>query len=342
MPVVDDFHGRPRAGEGDPDPYAVERDLLAMPALPWGPILATVFALALGFGVVHAILLAGKEESKLVSRTLALKAERERSSAAAPAAPAGAEAVRVPEGPFRMGRPEGDEDANPDATPVHQVYLPAFYIGREEVTNAQYGDFVREAGYIPPPHWKGKTRPPEGIANLPVTYVSAEQAAAYAEWRGGRLCTEAEWEKAARGTDERIYPYGDTYDPNKANTDYGREGLAPVGSYPEGASPYGVLDLSGNVYEWTASRYTQYPGNSDDPARYLAYTVNEAGDVVPDPNRDSYYVVTRGGCWKCDPWSSQVTARNPTRPDYASDFFGIRVCWDAPPDTPTDAVAAGP
>jgi len=331
MPIVDDYHGRPAAGGDDPDPYATERDLLAMPSLPWGPILATVLAVALGFGIVHAILLAGKEDAKLVARTLSLKAERARAGAAG-GAPVGAEAVRVPEGPFLMGRAEDDEDANPDATPIHPVYLPAFFIGREEVTNAQYQAFVDAVGYIPPPHWRGRTTHPEGMANLPVTYVNAEQAAAYAEWRGGRLCTEAEWEKAARGTDGRIYPYGDTYDPSRANVDYLREGLAPVGSYPDGASPYGALDMSGNVYEWTASRYTQYPGNGDDPARYQAYTVDATGTVVPDPDRESYYVVARGGCWKCDPWSSQVTARNATRPDYASDFFGIRVCWDAPPE----------
>jgi iron(II)-dependent oxidoreductase len=337
MPIIDDFHDRPTAKEEGPepeagrDPYAVERDLLAMRTLPWGALLPTLFALALGFGVAHMILLASGEEHKLVSHTLELRAEQAKAGAAHSGVPVDEEVVLVPAGPFWMGRPVDDPETNSDATPMHQVFLPAFYIGKYEVTNAQYQKFVQGAGYLPPPSWKGKTTAPPGIANLPVTYVSQEAAADYAKWRGGRLCSEAEWEKAARGTDKRLYPYGNTYDPAKANIDYLKERLTPVGSYPDGASPYGALDMMGNVYEWTASHYAPYPGNQDPAYHYAAYTVDKAGNVVPDPNHESYYVVVRGGCWKCDPWSSQVTTRNPTRPDYASDFFGIRVCWDVPP-----------
>jgi iron(II)-dependent oxidoreductase len=329
MPLIDDFRDRPEAQGGDEDPYRVERDLLAMPSLPWGAIVPTLLAVALGFGITHMILLAGGEEHKLVSHTMALKEAQAEAGNAGGGAPVDEEVVKVPAGPFWMGRPEDDPETNTDATPIHQVYLPTFYIGKYEVTNAQYEKFVQAEGYLPPGHWHGKTHAPPGIANLPVTYVGQEQAADYARWRGGRLCSEAEWEKAARGTDKRLYPYGNTYDPAKSNIDYQHEGLTPVGSFPDGASPYGALDMMGNVYEWTASHYAPYPGNTDPPERYRAYTVDDEGNVVPDPNRESYYVVTRGGCWKCDPWSSQVTTRNPTRPDYASDFFGIRVCWDA-------------
>jgi len=335
VPIVDDFRGRPTApgGEGEPDEdrYAVERDLLAMPSLPWGAIVPTVLAVVLVFGITHLILLAGGEEHKLVGRTMALKDAQARAGKATGGVPVDEEVVRVPAGPFWMGRPEDDPEVNSDATPMHQVYLPTFYIGKYEVTNAQYEKFVQAEGYLPPVHWKRKTTAPPGSANLPVTYVSQPAAADYAHWRGGRLCSEAEWEKAARGTDKRIYPYGDTYDPSLANIDYLKEGLTPVGSFPGGASPYGALDMMGNVYEWTSTHYGPYPGNQDPPSRYQAYTVDEDGNVVPDPDRESYYVITRGGCWKCDPWSSQVTTRNPTRPDYASDFFGFRVCWDAPP-----------
>jgi len=351
VPIVDDFGERPQArptdgqtdgkadrrsegqpGEPQDDPYVVERDLLAMPDLPWLPIAATVLAVALGFGIAHAVLLASGEEHKLVSETLAQR-EHQAHEEAPGTAPVGEEAILIRGGPFEMGRPENDEDANSDATPVHQVYVPDFYIGKYEVTNAQYARFVQDAGYLPPPSWKGKTTFPEGTGNLPITYVGQHQAEAYAKWRGGRLCREEEWEKAARGTDQRIYPYGNDYEPSRANIDYLKNGLTPVGSYPLGASPYGVMDMMGNVYEWTSTHYTPYPGNRDDPARYRAYKVDKSGNVVPDPNRKSFYVITRGGCWKCDPWSSQVTTRNPTRPDYASDFFGARVCWDDPPKT---------
>jgi len=337
VPIVDDFGKRPTAKETD-DPYAVERDLLTLPELPWLPIVATVLAVALGFGIAHAILLATGEERKLVDETLAQR-KHEAGAEAPGTAAVGEEAILIPAGPFTMGRPEDDEQANSDATPEHQVYVPAFYVGKYEVTNAQYAAFVQGAGYLPPPSWKRKTTFPEGTGNLPVTYVGQHQAAAYAKWRGGRLCREDEWEKAARGTDKRIYPYGNDYDPALSNIDYLREGLTPVGSFPGGASPYGVLDMMGNVYEWTADHYSAYPGNRDDPTHYKAYRVDSAGNVVPDPNQESYYVVTRGGCWKCDPFSSQVTTRNPTRPDYASDFFGFRMCWDQRP-TPAPQVAA--
>lgn len=340
MPIVDDFGERPTATDTD-DPYAVERDLVALPELPWLPIVATVLAVALGFGIAHAILLATGEERKLVGETLAQR-KHEANAEAPGTAAVGEDAVLVPEGPFTMGRPEDDEQANSDATPEHQVYVPAFYIGRYEVTNAQYAKFVQDAGYLPPPSWKGKTTFPEGTGNLPVTYVGQHQAAAYAKWRGGRLCREEEWEKAARGTDKRIYPYGNDYDPSRSNIDYLKDGLTPVGTFPAGASPYGVLDMMGNVYEWTAAHYSAYPGNRDDPTRYLAYKVDAAGNVVPDPNRESYYVVTRGGCWKCDPFSSQVTTRNPTRPDYASDFFGFRMCWDRPPKPASETAQKAP
>jgi len=340
VPIVDDFGRRPTPGEETEDPYTVERDLLAMPELPWLPIVATVLAVALGFGIAHAILLATGEERKLVGQTLAQRQHQAHEEAPG-TAPVDEEVVLIPEGPFQMGRPEADEEVNSDATPEHQVYVPAFYIGKYEVTNAQYEKFVQGVGYLPPPHWKGRTTFPEGTGNLPVTFVGQAQAAAYAGWRGGRLCREDEWEKAARGTDERVFPYGNDYDPTLANIDYLRDGLTPVGSYPGGASPYGVMDMMGNVYEWTAAHYTPYPGNRDDPARYLAYKVDASGNVVPDPDRESYYVVTRGGCWKCDPWSSQVTTRNPTRPNYASDFFGFRVCWDTPPKPATRTAAAG-
>ncbi|MDH5526981.1 MAG: formylglycine-generating enzyme family protein [Nitrospirota bacterium] len=329
MPLIDDFTGRPQAGPGEEADNAVERDLLSMPNLPWRAATFTLFAVVLGFCIAHAILLATKEKNKLINQTLA---QRDAELVYGDAGPVinGDEVVHIPAGPFTMGRPEGDPESNSDATPEHVVTLPPYYIGKYEVTNAQYREFVQETRQLPPPHWNGDGTYPDGMGNLPVAYINWEQAKAYAAWKGGRLCQEAEWEKAARGTDKRLYPYGNEYDPSLANINYLVDRLTPVGSYPDGVSPYGVHDMMGNLYEWTANHYAPYPGNQDDPVAYAAFKVDEFGNVMIDPDEESFYVVTRGGCWKCDPWSSQVTTRNATRPGYASDFFGVRVCWDDP------------
>ncbi|MDH4228699.1 MAG: formylglycine-generating enzyme family protein [Nitrospirota bacterium] len=337
MSIIDDFTGRPQAA---PDheaenvvDNAVERDLLSMPTPPWKAATATLFTVVLAFCIAHAFLLATKEKNKLVTETLALRAAKLTETPGG-ATISGHEVVLIPAGEFTMGRPEDDATANSDATPEQTVFLPAYYIGKYEVTNTDYMEFVQATRYVPPANWgKEGVRDgvlPKGMGNLPVTHINWEQAKAYAAWRGGRLCSEAEWEKAARGTDRRLYAWGNDYDPARANVDYEVQHLTPVGSYPEGVSPYGVYDLTGNVYEWTADRYTPYLNNHDDLSSYAAFTVDEAGNVVQDKNRQSFYVVVRGGCWKCDPWSSQVTTRNPTRPGYASDFFGARVCWDDP------------
>ncbi len=335
MPLIDDFTGRPEADGPDSDPYAVERDLLNLPALPWTALVVTFFTIVLSFGIAHTVMLATHEKNKLIAQTLAAQDHQAQLASLVPAADLDPEeAILIPGGPFTLGRDPGDDSVNSDSTPAQQVDVPPFYIGRYEVTNAQYQGFVEDVGYIPPPHWRGKTTFPEGQGRLPVTYVNQIQAAAYAEWRGGRLCSEVEWEKAARGDqDDRIYPYGNDYAPEKANIDYLQNALTPVGAFPASASPYGVEDMMGNVYEWTSSHYGPYPGNEDDASNYATYVVDDQGNVSIDPDQDSYYVVARGGCWKCDPWSSQLTTRNATRPDYAADFFGIRVCWDAKLDS---------
>jgi len=196
----------------------------------------------------------------------------------------GAEMVLVPAGEFIMGSEEGDPDAYDCERPQHSVYLDAYWIDRTEVTNARFARFVEatlyetdaeKAGHgdVYDPHWKSSqwefsvdwAHPRDrliGISEIedhPVVQVSWNDAAAYCEWAGKRLPTEAEWEKAARGADGRKYPWGDA-DPNEhlSNiggvhaTDDGYQFTAPVGSYPNGASPYGVLDMAGNVWEWVA------------------------------------------------------------------------------------------
>ena len=156
----------------------------------------------------------------------------------------GKEMVRVPAGEFLYGDKKETRE------------LPTFWIDKKAVTNAEYARFVAEMGHEPPEHWEGKS-PPESIADHPVVNVSWHDAVAYANWAGKRLPTEQEWEKAARGTDGREYPWGDKK-PTPDLCNFGRnEGdTTPVGKYsPYGDSPYGCVDMAGNVWEWTASDY---------------------------------------------------------------------------------------
>ena len=174
--------------------------------------------------------------------------------------------VEIPAGEFWMGG-EGEYDGKP----AHGVSLAKFWIARVPVTNAQYRFFVEAAGHEPPRHWEGG-RPPKGKESHPVVYVTWRDALAYCRWLSGvtgkrvALPSEAEWEKAARGDkDRRAYPWGEAFDATRCNSgDLGLGDTTPVGIFPEGASPYGVLDLSGNVWEWTRSNYRDYPYDPDD------------------------------------------------------------------------------
>jgi formylglycine-generating enzyme required for sulfatase activity len=162
--------------------------------------------------------------------------------------------VLVPAGEFTMGSPTGDVDERPP----HQVYLDSFLIDKHEVTVGQYAEFLQQAGGNAPSDWKSMNQ----LANKkrPVSNVDWADAAAYCKWAGKRLPTEAEWEKAARGTDGRLYPWGND-PPTSRHANYGQSGpnnngaLAPVGSFEEGKSPYGVYDMAGNVWEWVSDWY---------------------------------------------------------------------------------------
>ena len=152
-------------------------------------------------------------------------------------APAPDGMVFVPPGYFIQGT--DDPSAELDERPARRRFLPGFYIDRHEVTNREYKAFKPDHTY------------PEGADDLPATKVLKADAEAYARSIGKRLPTDAEWEKAARGTDGRAYPWGDEFDTARCNAGE-RQALKPVGSYPSGASPYGCLDMSGNAWEWVA------------------------------------------------------------------------------------------
>lgn len=216
--------------------------------------------------------------------------------------------VSIPAGPFLMGSDTG----RGDEAPAHEVDLPAFEIDKFEVTNADFARFVEATGYKTDAEKAGVANTwrayAQGKDNHPVVKVSWNDAVAYCQWLGKRLPTEAEWEKAARGTDGRVYPWGNEYDPQKANgKDRGIRGTTAVGSFAEGASPYGVMDMAGNVWEWTADWYQPYPGSTF------------ASDYFGEK-----FKVLRGGGWFETADFLRTTVRNAGALETANDDIGFR------------------
>jgi formylglycine-generating enzyme required for sulfatase activity len=162
--------------------------------------------------------------------------------------------VYVPGGEFKMGRDAGDEYERP----AHQVMVKPFFIDQYEVTCEDYAGFVKAMGKRAPPNWTGGNCP-AGTSRKPVTGVAWDDANDYAKWAGKRLPTEEEWEFAARGTDGRLYPWGNDWKPASANADEASKALSDVGAF-KGASPFGAYDMVGNAWEWTASPLKAYPG----------------------------------------------------------------------------------
>lgn len=241
--------------------------------------------------------------------------------------------VLVPAGKFLMGTDL--KNADTASHPQHTVMLNAYRIDKYLVTNAQYARFIAATGHRPPSDWKnGKIQ--QGSLLYPVTLVNWYDASAYAKWTGKRLPTEAEWEKAARGTDGRRWPWGNEMDPARLNTYYNVGSATNVTTYTNGASPYGVFDMAGNVDEWVEDDFLPYKG-TDAPkdvfqgkvARVLSAEdqAMKLSDMVP-VNRQ--YKVLRGGSWKGDPFSTASYHRDYSWPNYASDFYGFRCASDLP------------
>ena len=196
--------------------------------------------------------------------------------------------VKIPEGRFIRG--SGTEAGRADERPRRTIYLEAFMIDTYEVTNAQYLTFIAATGHKEPfnVYGTGSLFEMQGIGNVPVVQVTWHDAADYCQWAGKRLPTEAEWEKAARGTDGRAYPWGDK-EPSSRHVNFNRDWvelgtLLPAGSLPDGASPYGVHDMSGNAREWVQDWYAKD-----------YYRV--APDRNPKGPETGLLKVIRGGSW---------------------------------------------
>ncbi len=239
--------------------------------------------------------------------------------------------VAVPAGEFLMGTPAaaladlaraygGTRESYAEEAPQHVLDLPAFMIAAVPVTNRLYAPFVQATGARAPITWHGPT-PPDSLLDLAVVDVTWDEAQAYCAWlrtqtgRSVRLPSEAEWEKAARGSDGRMWPWGNTLDPLRANVlESALGGQLPVGAFPDGASPYGVLDMAGNVWEWTASLQKSYPYASNDG--------RESPQPVAELDRRR---IMRGGCWANPGHFARTTCRFRLPPTSSTHLLGLRL-----------------
>jgi serine/threonine-protein kinase len=201
----------------------------------------------------------------------------------------------VPAGEFLMGSSDSDPQAVIDEKPQHMVFLEGYWIDQTEVTNEMYARCVADNACTPPMEVFSSSREnyygnPE-YSDYPVIYVKRINANEYCQWAGVRLPSEAEWEKAARGENGNLYPWGNEFDctagnfddevkfdkpvvPGGPHCDGFEDDTSPVGTYPSGASPYGALDMAGNVWEWVGSKFMPYPYNKEDGREDLSAKVD--------------------------------------------------------------------
>ena len=240
--------------------------------------------------------------------------------------------ITIPAGPFQMGSdPRSAAPPFANEYPQQQLALPQFRLSRVPITNQQYQRFVFATQHPAPGHWLDG-QPLAGTEQFPVTYVSWNDAQAFCAWAGVRLPSEAEWEKAARSEDGRWWPWGDGLpDGTRCHYNGQSQGVAPasqsvlpVGSFPLGASAYGILDLAGNVWEWTNSLFRRYP-----------YQPNDGRESVTAPGQR----VVRGGSYNHDLRQIRCAARDGMAAGVRDVYIGFRVvATDAIPTLPLDWV----
>jgi len=227
----------------------------------------------------------------------------------------GAPMVLIPAGEFTMGSDKGDDDEQP----IHRVFLDSFYLDKFEITNGRYAKFVEAIQSEPPWGFKDKETPVLH-PDQPVRWVNWMDAMGYCLWAGKRLPTEAEWEKAARGTDGRIYPWGND-PPTPAHAVFGlKEGadtVSAIGNRDKGKSPYGVHDLAGNLYEWTMDWYDEQ-----------FYSKNPA--INPRGPLEGAAKVQRGGSYTNTPYRLRSSFRTKGDPTEHDPNVGFRCAQDIP------------
>jgi formylglycine-generating enzyme required for sulfatase activity len=261
------------------------------------------------------------------------------------------ELILIPAGEFLMGSDlKRDKVAYQDEQPQHKLFLPDYYIAKTPVTNAQYAAFVQVTGYqteaeqassgwvwedshwkeVKGANWQHPTGPGSDISQKshhPVVQVSWHDTLAYCEWlaqvtgKAYRLPSEAEWEKAARGTDGRIYPWGNEWEAKRCNTsEGGKKDTTPVGSYLTGASPYGLLDMAGNVWEWTRSLWG---ADVNTPDFNYPYAANDGREELK--TGDEIRRVLRGGSFLSNQNPARCACRDGSRPHRWDYDRGCRV-----------------
>jgi serine/threonine-protein kinase len=304
-----------------PQKPAVAKPAAAAKKGPSVAIFGAIAVVLIGVAIVAWLALRNRsgQETAQVQPSPVASIEASPTPPPVPVAPAGM--VLIPGGDFTLGR----DDGGPDERPARVVNIKSFFMDLTEVTNEQYQKFLDDTKYPAPPNWPNG-RFPEGAEKLPVTNVTWEDAMAYAKAVGKRLPTEEEWEFAARGTDGRLFPWGNDWAAGRANSQdkpNEKRQIQPVGQYPQGDSPFGVHDLSGNVWEWTASDYVAYPG----------------GFIEPPPPGYGNLKVIRGGSFESPPKSATATLRPgwpATRADFPTpgkanyDQTGFRCAQDIP------------
>jgi serine/threonine-protein kinase len=232
--------------------------------------------------------------------------------------------IKIPAGAFTMGADSSEADEQPS----HTVTLPAYYVSKYPVTNEEYQVFVKEKGYEAPYVDEPWAKPynwdpfrktfPAGKGKHPVVLVSYEDALAYCEWAGKRLPTEAEWERAAKGANQRMYPWGNG-EPNSGLCNFAsnERSTTDVSAYAAGASPVGAFDMAGNVWEWCRDSY--------DAGFY------KEGNNANDPccDKATGRKVIRGGSWVNMADALRCTNRHSSAPDKKSGVIGFRTALDA-------------
>jgi formylglycine-generating enzyme required for sulfatase activity len=220
----------------------------------------------------------------------------------------------IPAGPFLMGNNNDFHDNDADEKPRHIVNLQPFFIDIYPITNQDYKAFVDASGHRTPQYWTDSGEIPDGKQLHPLTGVNYMDATAYAQWKGHRLPTEQEWEKASRGTEGLRWPWGNIFDENKANV--GQRTTTPVGAYPKGCNAYGLCDMAGNVWEWTSTWYAPYPDAP--PNRAILRFLNDT------------YLSVRGGSYGSDIGSARGADRGIKKPEESGPSLGFRTVVDVP------------